>query len=761
MVMRPFRNITLSTGTTTSTKPKSGFSFSRNVSSSSNNCTHKFFNPSYIPSKDLIKVDEIGFKSNSHSKNSTRSIFKYVAPALSVTKNYVIFDRSNNHVNSSNTNIDLVKKSINENNSTATNPAATPFKHIIDDRILLRKLNYVGNRNSHINITVDSVNSNHTVLKVRRANSNNIKKIAIPHNNVTSRRNYSTNALQQDFQKLNIDENKQETATHDDEFRKLNNEKIQAFDNVNDALDTFLYNNPTKSQEYIIDKFISLNKFNEILPIFNRMRNNKVIPTIEIYNKVLKSIKLRKTDENLEVNLTHLLNIYSDMLSNNLKPNNETYELVIDSLIDGSLNSYKCSNYKNGYEFFKIAFELFLINQNKANSATFQNNQMYLNILRCLNSYKIVDVINPSDLFNLMNMKINSKNRIQFYVMMIKFSTLFKNVDFMEHIYNDEIKTLNNLNNHDLIYQTMIESYNLCEQFSKSTLLLDSIINNLPNKNSVETQNLISTYLSSFIKSQSLVDPKTAFKMVYKFNNIEWLPSLPIESLLVLSYAFLNNNDLKMAIKVWDFIVVRKDFNYRFQNLMVDEYSIYLDNYFDRLLGAVLVSNDKNLIFKFTREILNKNCLVVENNLLINILNYLKQFENTNEILLKLVLNQGYKKLLQFQANSAGKKPDSINNYLSLMVDFIPTAETLKIFNSSFFKRVVEDYRVIRDNVYGIMKVFSGLNLDSYETTDKNTLLKLAYYSKVLNYEFTDVDNCYVQLPPEIHDFKHKLQQFT
>lgn len=776
MVMRPFRNIAI-------TKQKPGFSFSRNVST--NTYTHQFFNPSYISPKDLIKVDEVGFNSNTSSHEANRSIFKYVAPALSVTKNYVIFNASNSgnneHVNSHG-----------NRNNYLLQQEASAFRTLEEsndyDKILLRKLNHKGNKNGRLNISIDSVSQNHTVLNIRRANSNNIRKVAIPNKSLVASRNFSTDNLEKKFESLQIkdaSEGVKDTETADEKsaagnhvkFQQLNDQANRTFESIDDALDTFLYTDPVKSQEVIVDSMMSMGKFNEVLPVFIRMRNNEIIPSIEIYNKVLKSIQLRDTDETLETRLTHLLNTYSDMLSNNIKPNNATYELIIDNLVKGSIKSYQLSNYKNGFEFFKIAFELFLINHKESTSLsnTFKNNSIYIDLLTCLNYYKVKDVITPQNLFEILNKRIISQNQQHFHIQMIKFSTLFKDLHFIENLYNTEIKSVNSLPakaysypNQDAVHQQLIESYNLCGDFKKSTLLLDTIVNNIPDKESSASQHLISEYLSIFLRSQSLVDPVLAFKSLYKFNNLKWLPAVSIESLVVLSYSFLRLNELQMALKVWDFALLRSDFDFQNKSLCSgkhsDEYSIYICNFHNQLVTAVLNTGDKNLILKSVREVLCKNSLVLDDALLVNLVRYLNMANVGNELVVKLTLNQGYKRIMRGSSAAPTSSERSLSNFLSLVVDFLPVESLLTVFNSTFFKRVVEEYRLVNDNIYGILKMFDTVQkqpsvLEESNVND-NTRLKLKYYAKVLDYEFDDADNCYVQIPPEIANFKQNIQQF-
>lgn len=689
--MRPLRNIN------TKHAASHAFSFSRS-SSSATSTQPQFFSPSYLSPKDLVRLNEVGFKNTSSSSNknsSNRSIFKYVAPALSVTRNYTIFDHDDsNHLSNSNENV------LNLENS---------LHHFLknNNRSFTVKIN---NKNNHINISVDKINANYTILNIRRANSSNIKQVTIPSNSI---RNYSTDekSLVDDLKKL-----------------KINNLPTEK------EID---YNDPIQVQNLLVDQFNSQGKFNEILPLYNRMRNNQLIPDLNLYNKILNSIQFRKTDENLETKLSHLLNIYSDMLSNNIKPSLETYNIVINQLINGSLNSYNLQNYKNGYDFFKIAFELFLINQK--NNRSFSSN-LNINILTCLNLFKIKDLITVDELLSIMESNIDNNDKLTFYLKLIKFASILGDTTSIEKIYNDKIKSLNSIDNHNLIYQSLIEAYNISNNLDKSSLLLDSIINNFADKDSNDSQKIMSNYLSIYIKSLSIVNPYIAIKMLYKFNNINWLPDYSIDSMILLSNEFLKVNDLSNAIKIWDLIIMRKDLN-NLNNLPIDDYSIYISNYINTLTNSILITNDKNLIIKITRELLTFNNLKINNENLINLIYYIKSIDNN--LTINLILNQGYKRLIDKQ---------SINNYISLIVDLLNENQLQLLFNSKFFKRVIEEFRLLNDNIYGILKIFnSNLPFDK---------LKLKYYSKVLDYEFNDHDNVYVTLPKEVQNFKTYIQKY-
>ena len=71
-------------------------------------------------------------------------------------------------------------------------------------------------------------------------------------------------------------------------------------------------------------------------------RNDLKLPSIDVYNIVLKSILNRSlnselTLDSIEGKLTVLLTVYQDILAAGIKPNKETYNIVVTALLKGSL----------------------------------------------------------------------------------------------------------------------------------------------------------------------------------------------------------------------------------------------------------------------------------------------------------------------------------------------------------------------------------------------------------------------------------------
>lgn len=529
----------------------------------------------------------------------------------------------------------------------------------------------------------------------------------------------------------------------------LSNPDIELSENV----ESFL-----TQQEFLINNLLKINKHNEVLSLFLRIRGKNIIPNLSIYNSTLKSIPLRSiVDETIENKLTHLLNVYSDMLSNNIKPNNETYNLIINPLLSGSLESYIFSNFKDGYDFLKIAMELFLITNNTAaatNTKFYQfNDELYLNLIKCLNNYQAMYFIHPVAYYNIIkNLKFKDESiKLNILIELINFSKYFKDNSIIEFLYND----LKNFNpkllesNQYNIYSNLIESFNFSNNVSKSTKML----NDLLSSNSNISKENISLLLSSYLKGLTFINLNDAYLSLMKFNSIESLPDVNLDCLLIMLKRSIELNDSNLILKLWNFILINSKFDNEFNNLKFSDYNRdygYISNTFNLLFEYLLKLNNNDLILKFTRELIIKDSLTISINNLLPLINYLSNFknENSNNLLMKLINNQGLKY----------KKSNNVrlNEFLSLIVNSLSNEFiSNNLFNSNFFKSCCEDYRLIDDNIFGLLKVFEIKNSQNIDSNED--LLKLNYYSEVLKFEFEDLSNYYVNLPKELENFKNSL----
>lgn len=801
-------------------------------SGSNGEYTHPFFNPSYQKPNELSLLDNVTNNSNSNTNNNSNNFTK-PHPSSAAIQNYIIFDSYNHHNNTNNNNLD-------NNNNNLENK---------DDQVIFKMTNFKSNKNGQLNISIESITSNKTVLNIRRLNSNSKKTLILNNNNqfnLNLLRTFSTNIkentndkeLLENFEKLTINEDSKITDNQNKiELIEDDQLQLQSQQQQNEFIDTInattnieetiqqreqqeiaeldnslnlikdsnefteqqiintsshlektpeLIKSNTKDsipsmdesisnpdfelseniesfltqQEFLINNLLKINKHNEVLSLFLRIRGKNITPNLSIYNSTLKSIPLRSiVDETIENKLTHLLNVYSDMLSNNIKPNNETYNLIINPLLSGSLESYTLSNFKDGFDFLKIAMELFLITNNNTtasaiNSKIYQfNDELYLNLIKCLNNYQSMDFIHPISYYNIIK-NLNFKDesiKLNILIELINFSKYFKDTKIIEFLYND----LKNFNpkllesNQYNIYSNLIESFNYSNNVSKSTKML----NDLLSSNSNISKENISLLLSSYLKGLTFINLNDAYLSLIKFNSIESLPDVNLDCLLIMLKRSIELNDSNLILKLWNFILINSKFDNDFNNLKFSNYNRdygYISNTFNLLFEYLLKLNNNNLILKFTNELIIKDSLTISINNLLPLINYLSNFknENSNNLLIKLINNQGlkYKKLNNVR----------LNEFLSLIINSLSNEFiSNNLFNSNFFKLCCEDYRLIDDNIFGILKIFEIKNSQTINSNED--LLKLNYYSEVLKFEFEDLSNYYVNLPKELEIFKNSL----
>ncbi len=732
-----------------------------------------FFNPSYRSPDDLALLDEVGRHKESHNKTNY-SKYSTVLPSLTVTKNYVIFDPYHNKRKKDDGEegeddlADIDDGPTDEHGNRISRRANL-------QRIMLKRVNHSLNRNSHLKISIESMNAVYTTLGIRRSSSNAIKRVVIATEGICpdyktvingQQRAFSTSAidlakLEEEMEKLKLSKEQQgvkftmEMEKPGEEEEEEEAEEEEKEERSKEEVSTEAAENFAPQQysgEDVIDNMMAVGKMNEVLSVYLRLRARNVTPNISVYNKVMESIRLRDTDETMEEKLTHLLSVYSDMLSNNLKPNETTYELVIKSLVEGSLHTYQIAQFKEGGDFLKIALELFSISHNSESTIVFSDRSIYRELLECLNCYQMVNATDTMTLYKRLKnrMSDNSTLLLSFYLQLIRFASLNRDFASVQKLYNELRSGLGDQqlkNSQYRIYCSLIEAMNFCGEIQKSSIMLDRIIKNMDSRSAKHSQEDISALISSFLKSQAWVDPYKAYDTFLKFNKVDWMPDFSVESLTNLFASFLVRNDLTMASKVYNYNVIREDFDRSIDSLptRLENNFLLVHQSFDKYVDLLVVSGDKNLLLKVVREILLKKSLVLSDAVLVRLLDYLEQ-EGYYDLANKFIIDQGLKK--------NEKRNVTLNNYLSLIIDFIKPEQIGEICDTKYFKKTVEQYRLTRDNAYGLMTVFKNF---TSKLSPNELKLKFAYFVKVLNYEFEDTANFYVNLPEEVRIFKKRL----
>ncbi|KAG7728727.1 hypothetical protein KL933_001960 [Ogataea haglerorum] len=693
MVLRSFVNLTERTGASFARRRASNVS-----SSGSKRYSHPFFKPSYAKPQDLLIVDDVA-REDSGRKTRYSRYCNILTPAAMVTRNYVVFDRSQN---------------------TDDEPRAqTP--------ILLKKAGGKTNKNGHMNVRVGAAANGRRQLRFRRSNSTTVRTFAVEI--AAGRREYSmVRELERQLRELRTTEAEQPA------------EEPEHAEKAEPAA-------PLSVHERLIDELLSSNRPSEVLAVYFNLRGKGLVPTTALYNKVLRSIPQRAdTGESAEEKLTHLLNVYSDMLANNLKPSDETYELVVGPLLRGAQNSYSMGEFRNSNDFFRIALELFLISHS-SNAAIRFDKAVYYDLVRGLNRFKRVQIVAADKLYELLRPRVDLTQNLGLFLQLLKYAGYCKNSGLVSALYHDidgriDAKVMET-QQYD-VYAAVLECLLLCGQSAEAAAFLDQVVRKCD-----KSQHL-SKLLSSFIAGQAAEDPAKAYHSYLKFNAVDWLPEVSVASLLLVMRKFLDGGDFGSALQVWNMIVPRKDFDEAIDQLAQHDDFEYLSSTVDTLVGAAIDRMDRQNLIRFTREIIIKDSLVLSNESLLNLVSYLNANEKQTELATALVINQGYKK---------SRDGTSLNNYLSLLVDFLTPSQYQSLFGSGLFKTAVEQYRVVNDNVYGLIKIFDYVSGLSQMT--EQIKLKMKYYGKVLSFEFEDASNHYVQLPAELARFKQYVAQLA
>lgn len=705
-------------------KTISGFS---RYSSTKASASHSFFDPSYIKQQKVSVVDGI---LGASTRNSSTS---HPHPSISTSSNFIVFDPSflqNNNNNNGN-----------NSNEQANNKQAK--------RILLKKASHKVNKNGHVNISIDNITDQFTTLTLRRSNATTTKTIKINKSDFIS--------ANLDTQKLSVRKAAIAAAPVDTDNTHTNADvKSKEFDR---DLDIDIDNSPMSTEDFLnfnyrlMGKYKMQGKTNEILSLYYHIKDRSMIPTLLIYSLVLESVPLRvNVKETTEENLTILLNVYSDMLANNIKPNTKIYTSVIMPLLNATIKSYVMKDISQAEQYFKISNELF--NVSMSSNCQFPT-ELYEKLLICYNLMKYSG-LQIEKLSNLMANKLGYNN-ILYYLGLLNLCKLSKNHQFALELYS-QFKSLAysypHLLQHQLqVYSSLIRALVNANQIESAANILDQLILNVRSESGMQKD--ILPLISSFVVALAEIGlVENAYQTVEKFDAIPWLPKLPVNCLMMLVEKSCNAKEIDYALKFWNLAVVREDFDSsvvhsdnNLVNLIANTSSVETKSAFSKLVQLSFIYGDKMSIIRLSKELLIKDSLKVELPLIAELAKFL--FANSMPVLaVKVLSNRGFK------LNNDMK----INQYLSLIIDIIPPNYYPELISSKLFKAAVDDYSLIDDNIYGLYKAIQTVwdhNLKGNESFDR----KFRYCQSVLFEELNDLNNFYVETPQEIKDFKIALQQ--
>ncbi|CCE62635.1 hypothetical protein TPHA_0C04870 [Tetrapisispora phaffii CBS 4417] len=337
-----------------------------------------------------------------------------------------------------------------------------------------------------------------------------------------------------------------------------------------------------------------------ILPLYQSIKRNDCIPSLETYYQIIFSIINRKFDSNdINYKMYQILSIYEDIIiKHKMKPTEDIYNLILQSLFTSSI---KLKNTKNGLDFYRIAIEIFLQIHSKYNLS---NDLVIKNLLIATNCYPNVDskLMNTEKLINTINSipTFSIEQNYKFYYNSLINYSILKNdlysfnklsTDYELLIEDFTTKRNNNLITDDYQIWSLIILGNILIKgdINYATQIFETKLNEISSLTS--NKNEIFQLVKNFILSVSIVNPNHGYELLSTFkSNISWFPDFDY-------YFYLRL--LNYSLKDWD--LTKKYYNSLYALPLpekVEKSDIFNDNYiFD---NKTLLSDDMDI---------NENCI--------------------------------------------------------------------------------------------------------------------------------------------------------
>lgn len=556
------------------------------------------------------------------------------------------------------------------------------------------------------------------------------------------------------------------------------------------------------------------NDLDIIFPMYQSLkRNDIVLPSIHEYNIVLKSIVMRhlnsdSSPESTESRLTCLLTVYQDVLAAcarnaECKPNNETFDIVLAEifkdavLVDhGVIDTDAQVAFAKSEEFSQVGLKLFMSVKHPEDLAL---DQILPNLVTAVNMHP--NLIQKDVIVRILDVHDIQSTVGQYYVGLISMASHFQQLDVMnssEDVYNfissvfDKFKRLaathpSLVDSEYAVYSALVRSLISNGNLPIASKFLDEIL--LDYKRSVPTledlllaelkihiSDLISDYILAIMASGKPDDLNIAYNLLEKFKQVLYIPDLTVQVYNEMINRFINqytlceiekvNGNEGMAKtqeiiykKIWELYnraAIRKDF--QAGPLMDLTYQVGLRvNCRDFLLSLSLDLSDHAQITRLLKEILLKNHKIADWNVSKKLCLYLYNGVAAygNNYYADLLWN-----VVELQATHYYSSSKTLNNFLSEHVSFL-LFETPQNFN-----RVLDSYAVynafsgftlLEDNIYGIMSVATYLMVIGQQSLSAAQSFKLMQMQSLLINQFEDPEHHYLQLSPELIQFRKAL----
>lgn len=514
-----------------------------------------------------------------------------------------------------------------------------------------------------------------------------------------------------------------------------------------------------------------------------------------------------------------------------LKPDFNTFSIVLQGIFQGSIDTIKLGNlsqmpqakynetFVKAQEYCQLGLDLLMSIKNPEN---LHLDAFLPNLITILNIHP--NLINKDILQRLLSLSESDCQDPQYYIGLVSLSKYFR---FFEEINMNNEETYNFITSvydrykslavkHDFssaseyqIYSVLIQSLVQNNNFALATKFLDKILQDYkcqvdsnhssklnasiaPSKKQVS--DVISVYLESIIHLGSLDNLNKAYNLLNKFKEVPYIPELSVSlyneminnfihqyNLLESEKSSVNNQSRLSEIldiqksyyntiwKLYNYLAIRKDYqslgSSNLTSLMINNKKIGCRDF---LLSFSVDLGDHEKVFQLIKEILLKNHLVYDMNVLKKTCSYLYHGSkvNNNQYYFDLLWN-----LIETQSSHYDMKSQNFNQYLSETVNFLIMVDNEGrsnnhsidlLLNSLMINKAFKDFRLQSDNIYGLLMVskllMSYIN-QNMARLDAVRLFKIAQYQSYLINEFEDTENYYMELSEEIKNFKLELEQ--
>lgn len=559
-------------------------------------------------------------------------------------------------------------------------------------------------------------------------------------------------------------------------------------------------------------------ELNVIYPIYQSLKRNELtLPTIYEYNIVLKSIAMRALDsdasiESVESKLTCLLTVYQDVLSacsknGQCKPNNETFNIILHEIFKGAVatidlgSSLKIANdtYQAAFikseEFCQVGINLFMsvkdqteldltqILPNLVTAVNVHPNLLHKDLVAGLINLKNIGCANGSYYIGL----INLSRYLQHLGLRLSHEDVYNYISSIFELYKENVRSQVELGKFEFqVYSALIKALIHNGNLNMATKFLDNVLVDFKNgigseKIAAQKQNvsnLISDYLQAVIGSGSGEDLNRAYNLLGKFREVNYIPDVSVQVYNDMINRFIGrftlheyekshgNDDVilqqqQIYTKIWELYekaAIRKDFqagpitNPRSQSFGLEV------NCRDFLLSLSLDLNDHEKITRLLKEILLKSHVISDWNVSKKLCLYLYNgvAAYNNEYYCNLLWS-----VIELQGSHHYGNSKDLNKFLSEHVSFLmheTPGNVERLLDSQVVFRAFSLFSLKEDNIYGLMSITNYL-MYHLQQPSSSTVFKLMQLQLYLISEFEDTENHYLQLSPELAQFRTVLSQ--